>query len=194
MYIDLFQARNSSRFNVSTPCHSGEKFQHHAMTLSLYPPIPYFQASEHIVNVEVMNIMFLISTTFSVTHWRIFIQRWSSWLCQDWRCCGTHIFTLFSNWDSIFRKYLTKGVMSIEWFILKMKDPSLYVILLVKTRYNLMSCTQAIYFLPVEIPAESGFGCTIPDKYWFWQAGLLLLSCGVKGSHPVLEVQRTVAA
>ena len=94
MYIDTAESRNSSRFSVSTQCHLGGMYQQHAMNLSLYPMIPYLQASDHSVTVGFVNIMLFIGTPLFMSHRRIFIQRCRSCLCQDWSSCGPHLFPL----------------------------------------------------------------------------------------------------
>ena len=75
----------------------GGMYQRHVMPLSLYPPIPYSQASNHSVTVGVMNKMLFIGTVVSVTHCRIFTQRCSSCLCQYWSRCGPHFFPLLEG-------------------------------------------------------------------------------------------------
>ena len=96
---------------MSTSYQSGGMYQSHSMPLSLYPPIPYLQASGYSVTVGVVNTMLLIETPVSATRYRILIQGCRSCLCQDWRRCGPHFFPLFRRFWSIFRKYLAGGIM-----------------------------------------------------------------------------------
>ena len=110
MQIDTDESIYFSRFNVSTPCHQGWMYQHRAIPLSLCPTVPYLQALDHIMNVGFVKTMLFTSTTFSVTHWRIFIQRCRSCLCLEWRCCGTNLYNPFRKGCSQLRKYLD-GVM-----------------------------------------------------------------------------------
>ena len=74
VYIDTKEARNSSSFSVSTTFHLGSMYQSHSMPLSLYPLIPYFQASYHNATFEFIKTMFLVGNSLYVTNWRIFIR------------------------------------------------------------------------------------------------------------------------
>ena len=120
-------------------CNSGGTHQRHATNLSVYPPIPYFQASYHNVTVGVVKNMLFIGTTLSVTNWRIIIQRWRSCMFQDWRCCRPQFFLLFISWLSQVRNYLAGGMMCAAQFSFPMIDLSLSVFLFVKARDALMS-------------------------------------------------------
>ena len=137
---------NLSRFSVSTPCCLVGMYQRHAMPFSFYPPIPYSQASDHSVTVGVMSNMLFIGTPFSVTYWRIFIQRCGSCLFQDLISCGTHLFPLFRRLRSLFRKYLDGVIMCLVWLSLTMGDYSLSVFVFVEARYALIYFTRAVYF------------------------------------------------
>ena len=74
MYIDVAEASNYSRFNSRAPFHSGWMCNIHAMPLSLYPLIPYFQVLGHSVTVGILKTMLFVGNPLVVTHWRIFIQ------------------------------------------------------------------------------------------------------------------------
>ena len=104
VYIDVGKANNSGTFNVREPCHIGWMRQRHAMTLLLYPPIPYFQASDYSVTIGMVNNILLTWTNFILNHCRIFIQRCRSCICQVWRRCGSHFFPIFGSWCSQLRK------------------------------------------------------------------------------------------
>ena len=104
IYIETDEARKYRSFSVNTPCYSGGMYKLHDMPLSLYPMIPYPQASNHSVTVGVVKNMLFIGTPLSITHWRIFIYRYRSCLCQDWSHCGPHFFNLFRRWRSRSRK------------------------------------------------------------------------------------------
>ena len=120
--------------------------QRHAMPLSFYPLIPYFQVSDHIVTAGVVNTMLSIGYLFFMTHWRIFIHSWRSYLCHYWRRCGTHLFPLFKRWSSRFRKYLFGVTMCAALLRFPMRDYSLSVFIFVKDRYALITCTQVVSF------------------------------------------------
>ena len=152
-------------------------YQRHAMPLSFYPPITYSQASDHSVTVGVVNTMLLIGTPVSATHWRIFIQKCGSCLFQDWRRCGPHFFPIFRKLRSLFRKYLTGGMMWFAWLSLPMRDSNLSVFIFVKARDALMLCTQAVSFYRGRNTIENGSGYPIPDRYWYWKDGFLLQFC-----------------
>ena len=70
-YIDVDDARNSSRFSVKTPWNSGGMYQRHARNFSLYPTMPYPHASDHSLTVGAVNTILFIGALFDVTHWRI---------------------------------------------------------------------------------------------------------------------------
>ena len=135
-------------------------YQIHAMHLSLYPPIPYSQASDHSVTVVVVNMMLFIGTPVSATHCRIFIYNCRSCLCQEWRCRGTHLCTLFRRLWSRFRKYLTSGMMRAESLSLPMRDSSFSIFTFVKARDTLMLCTQAFSF----------YCSRNTRRYWVWMS------------------------
>ena len=140
------KARKSRRFSVSTLCHSGGMYQRHAMPLLLYPPIPHWQASDHSVTVGVVNTMLFIGTPVYATNWRIFIQSCRSSLCQDWRRCGPHFFSLFRRLRSWFRNYFAGVMMLATWLILPTRDYILSVFIFVNARDSLMLCSQAVSF------------------------------------------------
>ena len=48
IYLYVAEANIYKRFSVRTSCHIGGMHQRFAIPLSLYPPIPYLQALEHI--------------------------------------------------------------------------------------------------------------------------------------------------
>ena len=89
--MDIADARNSRRFNVSFPCHASGIFHRHARPFSLYPPMPYSQALDHSVTDGLKKTMLLIGTPLGVTCWRNFIHSWRSWKCHSWSLCGTHL-------------------------------------------------------------------------------------------------------
>ena len=60
------------------------------------------------------------------------------------------------------------------------------------TRDALISCTQSVSFFKVRITLDSGFGYPSQDMSCVWQVSLVLITCGVKGVHPVSEVLITV--
>ena len=121
-------------------------YQRHVMPLSLYPQIPYSRALDHMIHFVFVKTMLFIGTTFSVTRWRTFIQRCRSFLCQEWSCCGTHLFIIFRKLRSQLSKYLAGVMMYAAYLSLPMRDSSLYVFIFVKARDTLISCTQAVYF------------------------------------------------
>ena len=75
MSIDVAEENKSSRFKIISPFNLEGMCQRDAMTLVLYSPIPYFQASNQSVNVGFIKTVLFIGTNFSVTHLRIFIRR-----------------------------------------------------------------------------------------------------------------------
>ena len=116
------------------------------MPLSLYPPIPYSHVSDHIVTVGVLNNMLFIRNPISATHWRIFIHRCRSCMCQDCRRCGPQFFPIFRMLQSWFRKYRDGGMRLSTLLGLPMRGSRLYVFIFVKARDALMWYTQAISF------------------------------------------------
>ena len=82
--------------------------------------------------------------------------------------------------------------MCAELLRLLMSDSNLSVFIFVESRDDMMSYTQADYFLKVVIPLESGFGCSRPEISCVQQVELIMIDCGVKGGHPVSAVLRTV--
>ena len=74
MYIDIVDARNSNRFSVSSLFHYYGSLHHHAKTLSLEPPMPYSQASDHSVTVDLTMTMLLIGTPLVDKRWRDLIH------------------------------------------------------------------------------------------------------------------------
>ena len=98
-------ARNSRRFNISFPYHASGIFHRHARPFSLYPPMPYSQASDHSVTDGLTKTMLLIGTPLVVTCLRNFIHSWRSWRCHIWSLCGLQFFPLVSKWRSQFKKY-----------------------------------------------------------------------------------------
>ena len=74
MYMVTADDRNSRRFTVSFPCHSEGILNRHSRPLSLYPPMPYSQASNHSVTDSLTNTMLLIGTPLVVTCWSNFIH------------------------------------------------------------------------------------------------------------------------
>ena len=60
MYIGVYEAINTSSFQVSTPCYYGEMFHRHAINLSLYPTIIYSKESDHSVTVGILKTMLFI--------------------------------------------------------------------------------------------------------------------------------------
>ena len=109
-YIDVADANNSRTLNVNIPWNSVDMYQIHAITFPFYPLIPYLHASGHSMDVgEVKNMLF-IGTPIEVNHWRNLIQICRCCMCQDWRCCATHLFILTRKWSSLVRKYLAIGI------------------------------------------------------------------------------------
>ena len=121
-------------------------YHHHAMHFPLYPPIPYLQASDHSVTVEVLNNMLFVGTPFSVTRLNIFIHSCRSCLWHYWSRCGPHLFPLFRRLRSRFRKYLSGVMMCAAWLIFLIRYSRLSLFILVRSRDAMMSCTQAVYF------------------------------------------------
>ena len=98
-------ARNSRRLNVILPCHAEGIFHRHARPLSMYPPMPYSQASGHSVTEGLTKTMLLIGTPLVETYQRSFIHSWRSSGCHSWSRYGTHFPPLSSKWRSPFKKY-----------------------------------------------------------------------------------------
>ena len=92
MQMITADARNSSRFNVSLPCHAAGILHCHARQFQLYPLMPYSQASEHSVTDDLTKIMLLIGTPLVVTCWRNLIHSWRSSRCHSQSGCGPHFF------------------------------------------------------------------------------------------------------
>ena len=90
MQMVTADARNSSRFNVSFPCHAVGIIHRHARPFSLYPPMTYSQASEHSVTDGLTKTVVLIGIPLVVTCWRNFIHSWRSSRCHSWSRCGPH--------------------------------------------------------------------------------------------------------
>ena len=147
-------ACHDSQAYAPSPCH----------TFVMVSSDPIFQASDHNVTVGVVKTMLFIGTTFSMTHWRIFIQRWSYCLCQDWNRCGPHIFPLLRMWYSQIRKYLAGGMMCAVWLIFPMQDSILSVFIFLNLGMLWCPVPRLSLFIFVQIPAESGFWCNIPYK------------------------------
>ena len=78
MYMVTADASNYRRFNVSFPCHAAGIIHCHARPFSLYPPMPYSQASDHSVTDGLTKTMFLIGTPLVVTRCRNFVHSWRS--------------------------------------------------------------------------------------------------------------------
>ena len=74
IYMITDDARNSRRFNVSFQCHYERIINLHARPLSLKPPMPYSQASDHSVTYGLTSNMLLIGTPLVVTCWSTFIH------------------------------------------------------------------------------------------------------------------------
>ena len=111
MYIDIVDARNSNRFSVSSLFHYYGILHLHAKPFSLEPPMPYSQASDHSVTVDLTMTMLLIGTPLVDKRWRDLIHGWGYYKCHSWSRCSHHSFPLFSKWHSRFRKY-PAGVMT----------------------------------------------------------------------------------
>ena len=67
-------ARNYRRLNVIFPCQAEGIPHRHARQLSLYPPMPYSQASNYSITDGLTKTMFLIGNSLVVTCWKNFIH------------------------------------------------------------------------------------------------------------------------
>ena len=139
-------ARNSRRFNVIFPCHASGIFHCHARPFSLYPPMPYSQASDHSVIDGLTKTMFLIGTPLLVTCWRDFIHSWRSWQCHSWSLCGPHFPPLFSKWCSRCKKYRAGRITCAVWLSFPINDSSVSVLIFVEANASFMSFFQAVCF------------------------------------------------
>ena len=110
--------------------------------------------------------MLLIGTPLSATHWRIFIQRWRYFMCQDWSHCGSHFFPLFRRWQSRSRKYLARGMICVAWLSLPTRGSILSVFIFVEARDSMISFTQAFSFYFVRN--------TLREQIWMYQPRYVL--------------------
>ena len=74
MLIDISDAGNSRKFNVSFLCHTDGILHYVSRPFLMYPPMPYYQESDHSVTDGFTNNMLLIDTSLVVTHWSNFIH------------------------------------------------------------------------------------------------------------------------
>ena len=132
-------ARNSRRFNVSFPFHASGIFHCHDRPFSLYPPMPYPQASDHSVTDDLTNTMLLIGTPLVVTCWKSFIHSWRSWRCHSWSLFGTNFFPLGSKWRSQFKKYRAGGITFAACLSFPINDSRVSVLIFVEANASLMS-------------------------------------------------------
>ena len=95
---------------MSFPCHAEGILHRHARPLYLYPPIPYSQASNHIITDGLKKTMLLIGTPLVVTCWRSFIHSRRSSRRHSWSRYGLLSPPIFSNWRSQFKKYRAGGM------------------------------------------------------------------------------------
>ena len=167
-------------------------YQRHVMTFSLYPTIPYLQASDQSVTVGVVNTMLFIRTPISSTHWKIFIQSCRYCLWQDWRRCGINFFPLFIRLWSCFSKYVTGGILWPAWLSFPMRDYILSVFILLNLGMPWYCVPRLSHFIAVGIPVENGYGYPSPYRSCSWQADFLLRVYVVIGVHLVSGVCRTV--
>ena len=142
-------ARNSRRFNVSFPCHASGIFHRHAMPFSLYPPMPYSQASYHTVTNGLTKTTLLIGTPLVVTCLRNFIHSWRSWRCHSWILCGPHFFPLISKWRSRFKKYRAGGMTCAALLSFPMNDSRVSVLIFLEPNASLMSFVQDVCFYSI---------------------------------------------
>ena len=161
------------------------------MHLSLYLLIPYSQASDHSVNVGVVNRMLFIGNTVSVTHWRIFIKSCRSCICQDWSCCGPHFFPLLegcgvNSGSTSLMLWYKLHAWAYQWGIIA----CLYLFLL--TQGMDWYCIPMLSsFIAEGIPVDNRSRCPRPDRSCVRKSGLLPKACGVRGGHIVSGVCRT---
>ena len=71
-------AINSSKLIDNFPIMSSGRLYFQAIPAVLYPPMPCSQASEYVVTVGIVNVIFFISIPFLLTVFRILIHRWRS--------------------------------------------------------------------------------------------------------------------
>ena len=102
-------ARSSWIFNVSFPCHDAGILHRRDRTFSLYPPMPYSQASDHSVTDGFTKTMLLIGNPLVVICWRNFIHSWRSWRCHSWGLCGPHFFPSLVNGVANLRSIVLAG-------------------------------------------------------------------------------------
>ena len=147
--------------------------------------------SDHSVTVGVLNTVLFISTPVSVNYWRIFIQGCRSCLFQYWSHCGPHIFTLLEGYG--FDSASTPLVLwcdlhdwAFQWWILA----CLYWSSL-KLGMPLCCVPRLSPFIAVVITVEKGNVCPSLDRYFVWQADLLLQACVVIGGRLVSWVFHT---
>ena len=139
-------ARNSRRFNVSFPCHASGIFHRHARPFSLYPPMPYSQASDHSVADGLKKTMLLIRTPLVVTCLRNFIHSWRYWICHSWSLCGPHFSPFVSKWRSRFKKYRAGGMTCAAWLSFPINYSRVSVLIFVEANASFMPFFQAVCF------------------------------------------------
>ena len=139
-------ASNSSSFNVSLPFHAEGILHRRARPLSLYPPMPYSQASDYRVTDGLTKTMLFIGTPLVVTCWRNFIQSWIYSQCHSRSRCGTHFFPLFSKWCSRFKKYCAGGMKCDAWLSFPINNYSVSVLIFVEADASFMSVVQSVCF------------------------------------------------
>ena len=132
MYICIVDDSNYNRFRVIFSCHYEGIIPLRANPLSLYPPIPYLQVSDHSVSVWMTKAMLFIGTLLVVTCWINLIHSWRSWIFHGWIHCGPHIFPLFNRWSSQSNKYCAGGMTCAAWFSLPINDSSVTVLIFLK--------------------------------------------------------------
>ena len=77
--IDISYAMDSNRFSVSFLFHSDGILHCRSKTLSLQPPMSYFQASGHSVTIGLTKTMLLVGTPLVVTRWGNLMHSSISW-------------------------------------------------------------------------------------------------------------------
>ena len=137
-------ASSSRMFNVTFPCHVLGIFHLHARPFSLYPYLPYSQASDHKVTDGLTKTVLLIGTPLVVTCWRNFIHSWRSWRFHIWSLCGPHFPPLFSEWRSPFKNYCAGRMTCAAWSSFPINDSRVSVLIFVEANASFMSFVQAV--------------------------------------------------
>ena len=161
-------ASNYRMANVSFLCHPEGILHRHDRSLSLYPPIPYSQPSDHSVTDGLTNTMLLIGTPLVVTCWRSIIHSWRYIQCHSWSCCGPNSPPIFSKCCSRFKKCRSGGMTCAELLSFPIKYSSVSILILLKLMSLLYQWSRLIFSLLVGIPSESECLCLTLGMFCYW--------------------------